>query len=99
VCRAHSNFAAANGWVARGTALEPLQPGQLHGSAWLARAYRMANLDLEDLTTRAVDVARSANDIDLELVALSQPGLMRVGKGRRYRLWADRRGYRCSARW
>jgi hypothetical protein len=29
----------------------------------------------------------------------SQPGLMRVGKGHRYRLWADRRGYGCSARW
>ncbi len=59
--------------------MEPHQPGQLHGSAWLARAYRMANLDLEDLRTRGINVARSANDIDLELVALSQPGLMRVG--------------------
>ena len=33
------------------------------------------------LTSRAVDVARSAGDVDLELVALSQLGLIRVGKG------------------
>ncbi len=77
------NFAAANGWVARADRLlEPLAPGPLHGWAWVARAYRMADLDAaEDLTTRAVEVARSANDVDLELVAVSQLGLIRVGRG------------------
>ncbi len=77
------NYAAANGWVARAERLlEPREPGPLHGWAWVARAYRMADLEVaEDLTARAVEVARSANDVDLELVALSQLGLIRVGKG------------------
>ncbi|MGH9156282.1 MAG: LuxR C-terminal-related transcriptional regulator [Acidimicrobiales bacterium] len=48
----------------------------------MARAYRMADLDgAEDLAVRAVEVARSAGDVDLELVALAQLGLIRVGKG------------------
>ena len=47
----------------------------------------------EALTVRAVDVARAAGDVDLELVALSQLGLIRVGQGRdRRRVRADRRG-------
>jgi DNA-binding CsgD family transcriptional regulator/predicted negative regulator of RcsB-dependent stress response len=77
------NFAAANGWVARAERLlAPLAPGPLHGWVWLARGYRMVDLDVAaDLTTRAVEVARSANDVDLELVALSQLGLIQVGKG------------------
>jgi ATP/maltotriose-dependent transcriptional regulator MalT len=78
-----ANFAAANGWIGRAERLlEPLDPGPLHGWVWVARAYRMTELDAaEDLTARAVDVARSAGDVDLELVALSQLGLVRVGKG------------------
>ncbi|MGH8967835.1 MAG: hypothetical protein ACRDXB_21280, partial [Actinomycetes bacterium] len=48
----------------------------------VARAYRMADLDTaEELTVRAVDLAREAGDTDLELVALSQLGLIRVGQG------------------
>ncbi len=35
----------------------------------------------EALTVRAIDAARSAGDVDLELVALSQLGLVRVAKG------------------
>jgi DNA-binding NarL/FixJ family response regulator len=78
-----ANFAAANGWIGRAERLlAPLEPGPLHGWVWVARAYRMADLDTaEDLAVRAVDVARSAGDVDLELVALSQLGLVRVGKG------------------
>ncbi|MGH3928485.1 MAG: hypothetical protein ACRDTF_00740 [Pseudonocardiaceae bacterium] len=48
----------------------------------MALAYRMADLDAaEQLTMRAVDLARQAGDSDLELVALSQLGLIRVGQG------------------
>ncbi|HWM85920.1 MAG TPA: LuxR C-terminal-related transcriptional regulator, partial [Kofleriaceae bacterium] len=49
---------------------------------WIARAYRSPDLAAaEALTRRALDVARAAGDIDLELVALSQLGLTLVGKG------------------
>ncbi|MGQ0774046.1 MAG: helix-turn-helix transcriptional regulator [Pseudonocardiales bacterium] len=78
-----ANFAAANGWLERAQRLlEPLEPGPLHGWTWVARAYRMADLDTaEELTARAADLARQADDTDLELVALSQLGLIRVGQG------------------
>ncbi len=78
-----ANFAAANGWIGRAERLlAPLEPGPLHGWTWVARAYRMADLDAaEELTLRAVDLAREVGDVDLELVALSQLGLVRVGQG------------------
>jgi DNA-binding CsgD family transcriptional regulator len=78
-----ANFAAASGWIGRAERLlEPLEPGPLHGWTWVARAYRMDDLDeAEGLTVRAVDVARQAGDVDLELVALAQLGLIRVGQG------------------
>ncbi|MGH3834821.1 MAG: LuxR C-terminal-related transcriptional regulator [Pseudonocardiaceae bacterium] len=78
-----ANFAAASGWIGRAERLlEPLEPGPLHGWVWVARAYRMADLDTaEELTMRAVDLAREVGDTDLELVALSQLGLVRVGQG------------------
>ena len=78
-----ANFAAANGWAGRAERLvEPLEPGPLHGWIWVARAYRMEDLDLaEDLTRRALDVARVAEDVDLELVALAQIGLIQVRRG------------------
>ena len=77
------NFAAANGWVLRAERLlEPLDPGTLHGWLRLARAYRMTDLDeAEELTGRAVEIAQAARDVDLEVVAVSQLGLIRVGKG------------------
>ncbi len=79
-----ANFTAASGWIGRAERLlEPLEPGSLHGWTWVARAYRMADLDAaEELTVRAVDLARQTGDADLELVALSQLGLIRVGQGR-----------------
>ena len=78
-----ANFAAANGWLGRAQRLlEPLEPGVQHGWLWLARAYRMVDLDTaEELTARAFDVARTAGDVDLELTALAQLGHIRVGKG------------------
>ena len=78
-----ANLAAANGWIGRAERLlEPLEAGPLHGWVWVARGYRMTNLDAaEELTMRAVEVARTAGDVDLELVALAQLGLVRVGKG------------------
>ncbi len=41
-----ANFAAANGWIGRAERLlEPLEPGPLHGWVWVARAYRMTDLE------------------------------------------------------
>ncbi len=78
-----ANFAAANGWVGRAERLlEPVEPGPLHGWVSVARAYRMTDLDAaEQLSERALEVARAAGDVDLELVALSQLGLEQVAKG------------------
>jgi ATP/maltotriose-dependent transcriptional regulator MalT len=78
-----ANFAAANGWIGRAERLlESLDPGPLHASSWLARAYRMPDLRAaEELTDRALGVARAAGDVDLELTALSQLGLIHVGQG------------------
>jgi DNA-binding CsgD family transcriptional regulator len=78
-----ANFAAANGWLGRAERLlEPYDPGPLHGWVQVARAYRMTDLDqAEQLAEQAARIARTARDVDLELVALSQIGLIRVGKG------------------
>jgi ATP/maltotriose-dependent transcriptional regulator MalT len=78
-----ANFVAANGWIARADRLlESLDEGPLHGQSWVARAYRMPDLRAaEELTGRALAVARAAADVDLELTALSQLGLIRVGRG------------------
>lgn len=78
-----ANFAAANGWLGRAERLlAPFDPGPLHGWLAVARAYRMSDLvTAEVLTERAVQLARIAGDVDLELVALSQLGLVRVASG------------------
>jgi DNA-binding CsgD family transcriptional regulator len=78
-----ANFAAANGWLRRAERLlEPYDPGPLQGWVQVARAYRMTDLDeAEQLAEQASRIARAAHDVDLELVALSQIGLIRVGKG------------------
>ena len=53
-----ANFTAANGWLGRAhRLLEPSRPGVGHGWLWVARAYRMTDLDAaEELTARALDV-------------------------------------------
>jgi hypothetical protein len=78
-----ANFAAANGWVLRAERLlEPLVPGPIHGWVRVARAYRMTDLDeAEALTGWTVQIAWAAGDVDLELTASAQLGLIRVGKG------------------
>ncbi len=52
-----ANFPAANGWIGRAERLlERLEPGPLHGWVWIARGYRMTDLDVaEELTERAVE--------------------------------------------
>jgi hypothetical protein len=78
-----ANFVAANGWISRADRLlESLEQGSLHAQAWVARVYRIADLQgAEELTGRALTVARAADDVDVELTALSQLGLIRVGQG------------------
>ena len=81
-----ANFAnpvAANGWLNRAERLlSALPPGPLHGWLWIARAYRLDDLRAaEELSARAAELARDTDDVDLELVALSQLGLVRVGQG------------------
>jgi DNA-binding CsgD family transcriptional regulator len=78
-----ANFAAANGWIARAERLlGPVQSGPAHAWLWVTKAYRMADLDgAEVLTQRALDLARDIGDVDLELNAASQLGLIRVSKG------------------
>ncbi len=77
------NFAAANGWIARAERLlVPLPIGPLHAWSWIARAYQLSDLDTAaELTERALAIAREFDDVDLELVALSQLGLIRVASG------------------
>ena len=78
-----ANFTAANGWIARAERLlEPIEPSPAHGWTWVTRAYRMVDLDAaEALTQQALDLARRTGDVDLELAASSQLGLIRVGQG------------------
>jgi tetratricopeptide (TPR) repeat protein len=78
-----ANFVAANGWISRADRLlESLDRGSLHAQSWVARAYRMADLRAAaELTGRALTLARAADDVDVELTALSQLGLIRIGQG------------------
>jgi DNA-binding NarL/FixJ family response regulator len=78
-----ANFAVANGWIGRADRLlEPLEVGPLHAWVWIARGYRMPDLErAQELTGRALTIAREATDVDLELTAMAQLGLIRVGKG------------------
>ncbi len=78
-----ANFAAANGWIARADRLlEPLEVGPLHAWSWVARGYRMPDLErAHELTSRALEIGRQAADVDLELTAMAQLGLIRVAKG------------------
>ena len=78
-----ANTAAANGWLGRADRLlEAIDPGPLHAWVWIARAYRMPDLErAEALTEQALELARQTGDVDMELGALSQLGLIRVGRG------------------
>jgi DNA-binding CsgD family transcriptional regulator len=80
-----AGFAPAEGWLGRADRLldgadEP--PGPLHGWVAIARGYRMDDLvTAGELTERALALARAADDVDLELVALAQLGRIRVAQG------------------
>jgi len=78
-----ANEAAAGGWLARAERLlEGLDDPSLRAWAAVARAYRMPDLEQAALLTgQALQAARSIGDLDIELVALSQLGLIRVGQG------------------
>ena len=78
-----ANTAVANGWTRRAERLLEGQPeGPAHAFMWLVHAYKMADLDTaEGLTRRALGVSREVADVDLELAAMSQLGLILVGKG------------------
>lgn len=77
------NFAAANGWIERADRLlGSLGRSSVHGWAAVARAYRMPNLAAaRELAQAAVDIAHDTGDVDLELAALAQLGMIRVGMG------------------
>jgi ATP/maltotriose-dependent transcriptional regulator MalT len=78
-----ANSSAANGWLARADrVLAGSDSGLLRGWSWLAHAYRMEDLDrASELTRRALAAAQRLGDVDLELTALSQLGLIHVGQG------------------
>lgn len=78
-----ANHAAANGWLGRAERLLAVTPpGPQHGWLWVARAYRMTDLDAaEALASRALEVAEAGRDPDLQLVALGQLGHISVAKG------------------
>jgi DNA-binding CsgD family transcriptional regulator len=80
----YGNVPVANGWLARAERLlSGTEPGVLHGWLAIARAYRLPDLKTaENLTHCALQLARTAADVDLELVALSQLGLVAVESGR-----------------
>lgn len=79
----YGNHVAANGWLARAERLLATEPpGPLHGWVQVARAYRLPDLATADrLTATAYRCARTAGDVDLELVALAQLGRIQVERG------------------
>jgi hypothetical protein len=80
---AFGNDAAAQGWLARAERLlHDVAPGAEQGWLLLARSERSRDpLKSAALAGRALGVAKSANDIDLELRSLAQLGLAEVSSG------------------
>jgi len=71
--------AVAIGWIGRAERLlEPFDLGPQHGWLSVARVYRTT---VPDVAEQAMPVARAAGNSDLEVVGLSQLGLVRAGKG------------------
>lgn len=77
------NDAVARGWLARAERLlRDVAPGAEQG--WLALARSERARDREEsaaLASRALEVAQSAGDVDLELRALAQLGFAEVSRG------------------
>lgn len=78
------NEAAARGWLARAErVVSGLARNPVHGWIWLMQAYLAEEpVRARYLAARALEVARDAADVDLELVALSDLGLALVTEGR-----------------
>jgi ATP/maltotriose-dependent transcriptional regulator MalT len=73
------NRAAARGWLARAErVMQGTDPNPMQGWLWLMRGYMTA--DREPLG-RALEFARASGDVDLELVALADMGLVLVRTG------------------
>jgi len=81
---ATGNRGAWNGWLQRAAGLlEGLEPGVEHGWLWFSRGRRLDDpKKMEDECVRAFNLARSAGDADLEIVAASQIGRALVAQGR-----------------
>jgi tetratricopeptide (TPR) repeat protein len=73
---ATGNRGAWNGWLERAAGLlEGLDPVVEHGWLWFSRGRRLDDpKQMEDECLRAFELARSAGDVDLEIVAVSQIG-------------------------
>jgi DNA-binding CsgD family transcriptional regulator len=80
---AFGNEAAAQGWLARAERLlHDVAPGAEQGWLALARSERAPDPQQSAaLAGRALDVAKSASDVDLELRSLAQLGLAEVSSG------------------
>lgn len=81
---ATGNRGAWNGWLERAAGLlEGLEPGVDHGWLWFSRGRRLEDpKQMEHECVRAFELARSAGDADLEIVAVSQIGRALVAQGR-----------------
>jgi DNA-binding CsgD family transcriptional regulator/tetratricopeptide (TPR) repeat protein len=76
------NAAAAAGWAARAERASAGAGGALDGWVWMTRGYLSPDAGLaRELNLRALDAARAAGDVDLELCALSGLGEALVARG------------------
>ena len=78
------NHAAAGGWLARAErVMAEVDPNPLRGWLWLMRAYLEPDPGrAQELYQRALELARTSGDADLELCALGDLGLTLVTTGR-----------------
>ena len=78
------NHAAASGWLARAErVMADADPNPLRGWLWLLRGYLDPDPEhAQELYRRALELARTTGDVDLELCALGDLGLTLVTVGR-----------------
>lgn len=78
------NYAASAGWLARAERLlDEFELDEFRGWLWLAKSNEVRDpLDGERLARQALEFATAADDLDLELCALSQIGAHLVKQGR-----------------
>jgi DNA-binding NarL/FixJ family response regulator/tetratricopeptide (TPR) repeat protein len=77
------NHAAASGWMARAErVLRDAEPGPMQGWLWLTHAYEAGDVERSrQFAERALEFAREADDLDLELCALGALGAALVEMG------------------